>query len=827
MWLPGAAELRFRMTGRIVACAESSFLRETMPLRFTTRILDHLAHERYKPSRADDLARDLRIAPADRAAFDQAVAKLEEEGKLRRGRDGLVRLPEFPDEVVGKFRLNPRGFGFIETSQQFEDGDLFVPRGSTGDAISGDLVRAEVFKRDRRRGGDARMSPYTGRIVEIIERGHDQFVGTLNKRGSNWFVDPDGRDLNEPILIRDPHAKNAKPGDKVVFEMVHYPQDNFVPEGVITKVLGEAGRPDVETQAVIEAHGLHTEFTIEAQDEARHITTTFARQGVSAWKGREDLRKTFIFTIDPPDAKDFDDAISIEFDEAKQEWTLGVHIADVSTFVELKSALDIEARERGNSVYLPRLVLPMLPETLSNGICSLQEGVPRLTKSAFIRCDAHGHVLGQRLANTVIQSAKRLTYIEAQALIDGDAEKAKQHARTETAYTDELIQKLKMSDTFAKVLRQRRLRDGMIVLNLPEVELVFDDEGHVIDAQPEDNSFTHTIIEMFMVEANEAVARTFWNLNVPLIRRIHPEPMHADIEELRMYARAVGEPLGDEPTRKDLQRLLDATRNTPAARVIHLAVLRTLTKATYSPALVGHYALASDHYAHFTSPIRRYPDLAVHRAIAALLEATDNGKRMPKGDKHTKLGQALRHDDRILHEGELINLGRHCSETEVRAEDAERELRKFLVLQFLAEHHMGSQLDGVVTGVSAGGVFVSIDRYLAEGMVRTTDLPDSNTKASSWRINEETGRLSSRRSGGSLGTGDAVTVRILSIDLAARRMDLQIVAFRASVVQMSNVLPRQRKREFERDRTVKHGRGKSKAKGKGKAARSGKRRRSR
>lgn len=788
-----------------------------MPLRFTDRILSHVAHERYKPSTLKSLAEDLRITADDMPAFEETVKELEEQGRLRLGRDGVIRLPEYPDEVVGTFRLHPRGFGFIVTKQKFEDGDLFVPRGSSGDAISGDTVRAEVHKRERRRGGsDDKHSPYTARIVEVIERGHDQFVGTLNKRGSNWFVEPDGRNLNEPILIRDPHAKNAKPGDKVVFELVHYPQDNYVPEGVITKVLGEAGRPDVETQAVIEAHDLHTEFSIEAHDEARTITTTFDRKGEKAWEGREDLRETFIFTIDPPDAKDFDDAISLEHDKSTGEWTLGVHIADVSTFVERGSALDREAYVRGNSVYLPRLVLPMLPETLSNGLCSLQEGVPRLTKSAFIRCDAKGHVLSQRLANTVIHSSKRLTYLEAQALIDGELETAKKHARTEPNYSDELIEHLRMADEFARVLRERRLRHGMIVLNLPEVDLVFDDEGHVIDAEPEDDSFTHTIIEMFMVEANEAVARTFYNLEVPLIRRTHPEPMHADVEELRMYARGVGQPLPEEPDRKDLQRLLDATRDTPAARVIHLAVLRTLTKATYSPALIGHFALASDHYTHFTSPIRRYPDLSVHRAIGALMEFTENGKRMPKGGRSDSLTNKLRHDSRVLDEGELIQLGTHCSETEVAAEAAENELRKFLVLQFLAEKHMGDTFDGVVTGVSPTGVFVSIDRYLIEGMVKTSDLPDSSAKSNGWKINEVTGRLASRRSGSSLGTGDIVTVRITAIDLAARRMDLEITAIVSMGVVPTTALPRERKRQHEKDRRVKHGRGKTKAKHKSK-----------
>jgi ribonuclease R len=797
-----------------------------VPLRFTFRILDHLSHERYKPSTLKAVAQELRISEEDWKAFEEAAKKLEEEGKLRTGRDGLVRLPTYPDEVIGKFKLNPRGFGFVIPQQQFEGGDLFVPRGSTRDAVSGDLVRAEVIRRERHRAADEKHSPYIARIVEVLERGQEHFVGVLQKRGANWFVEPDGRSLTEPILIRDPHAKNAKVGDKVVIEMLHYPQENYVPEGVITKVLGEAGRPDVETQGVIEAHALRTAFTDDVIEEARRINKAFADRDTSEWGKREDLRDTFVFTIDPPDAKDFDDAISIRHDESTGEWTLSVHIADVSTFVELGGPLDEEAKVRGNSVYLPRLVLPMLPEILSNGICSLQEGVPRLTKTAEVRCDARGNVISQRLASTVIKSAKRLTYIEAQALIDGDREKAKTNARTETPYSDDLIENLRLSDRFARVLRERRMRDGMIVLNLPKVELEFSEEGHVVDAHPEDDSFTHTIIEMFMVEANEAVARTFAGLNVPLIRRIHPEPKHADIEELRMYARAVGEPLPEVPTRMDLQRLLDATRHTPAARVIHFAVLRTLTKATYSPAMIGHYALASEHYTHFTSPIRRYPDLLVHRAIAALLEHTDNGRRVPKGDARTQLARKLMHDDRVLDEGELIELGRHCSETEVEAEAAEYELRTFLVLQYLKEHHLGSEFASVVTGVSAAGVFVSIDRFLVEGLVRMSDLPQGKQRAASWTVNEQTGRLTSRRSGMSLGTGDIVTVRITAIDLAARQMNLEITVMPTEESRLSGMAPSrdgQPKREKE-------GRGRGKAKAaasqqRKRTARGGKRRR--
>jgi len=312
---------------------------------------------------------------------------------------------------------------------------------------------------------------------------------------------------------------------------------------------------------------------------------------------------------------------------------------------------------------------------------------------------------------------------------------------------------------------------------LPEVELVFDDDGHVIDAVPEDNAYTHTIIEMFMVEANEAIARMFDALRVPLLRRIHPEPRFGSLEELQMYARAAQVSIPEAPTRFDLQRVLDSTRDTPASRAMHFAVLRTLSKAIYSPALIGHFALASDHYAHFTSPIRRYPDLIVHRSLEALLERTDNGQKRPGGRKRDALGAALRADDRVADEARLIELGRHCSETEREAEAAERALRAFLVMQFLAEHHLGDEFPGVVTGVAGRGVFVSIERFLVEGMVPTQDLPSSGERADRWSIDPSTGRLVAQRSGVAIGIGDIVTVKIVAVDLASRHLDLVLTKY--------------------------------------------------
>jgi len=737
-----------------------------MPIRFTSRLLDHLRHDGYRPSTIRVIVKDLRIADEDRDAFNQAIQKAQSDGNIEIGNDQYVRLPSLPDEITGKYRSNKRGFGFVSPTKRYREGDVYIASGAQGDAVSGDTVRVAVSESSRYTGRGS-----AGRIVEVITRGRSEYVGSLFKKGKTWLVKPDGKELHDPIIVRDVSAKNAKGGDKVVFEILHYPERDYYGEGVITRVLGPAGEPDVETQAVMLAHGLHMEFNEESKKEAQKAAAYFEETGDL---DREDHTDTFIFTIDPPDAKDFDDAINISFDSKTKEWELGVHIADVACFVQTGSALDLGAIERGNSVYLPRHVIPMLPEVLSNGVCSLQEGVRRWAKSVFIRFDNKGRVLEHRLRNTVICSAKRLTYLEAQALIDGNEKEARKNSVTGGEYSTQLIESLKLADQLAKKLLSRRRNDGMIELQLPEVVLEFDDDGHVSDAHPEDDAFTHRIIEMFMVKANEAVAITFAGLDTPIMRRIHPEPNYGDMEELRLFARSVGVSISEEPSREDLQRLLQATRESDVSRAVHFAVLRTLSQAKYSPAEIGHFALASDHYAHFTSPIRRYPDLTLHRVIAAYLHHTDNGTSVSGGKNRRKLIESIRDDTRSIDEGQLIELCEHCSSTERNAERAERSLRTFLVMQFLHENHLGDEFTGIITGFTSRGIFVSLERFLVEGLAQFELMNDKSNKSNRWDEIPGTGRIVAQRSGAVLSVGDRVKVQISAIDLAAREMELRV-----------------------------------------------------
>jgi len=772
-----------------------------VPLRFKSRIIDHLAHRSYLPTYAHEIAHQLRVADEDEAAFDEAIRQLAAEEMLEIGNDDRVRLPRMGDEIEGVLKVTPRGFGFVKTERAYREGDLFVPQGETKDAVSGDRVRVRVVRRGDRWNRGFGSTPagarddIFGRVLEVLARGQSRFAGELVQRGREWIVEPDGRAIRDPIVVRDPGAKNAKAGDKVVVEIISWPEDNCLAEGVILEVLGEAGRPDVETQAVLATYMIRETFPDAALDQARDAAVAFERAtrvaGESGqWTDREDLTREFIFTIDPPDAKDFDDAISIKFDAVTGNYELGVHIADVAHFVTQDSALDEEAEARATSVYLPRYTVPMLPETLSNGVCSLQEGVARFTLSAFIRLDSDGKVVGQRLSRSVIRSAKRLTYIEAQRLIEGRPDEARKHAKTGTDYTNELLDTLKLADTLAKTIRRRRQKDGMIHLDLPVVELIYDNDGHVVDAVPEDDSFTHTLIEMFMVEANEAVARTFAGLETPLVRRIHPDPTFGDIEEVRQFARLAKWRLPDEPTRKDLQALLDATRGSPAARAVHFSILRCMAKAVYSPALIGHYALASEHYAHFTSPIRRYPDLLVHRVVHAYLDITDNGRESAGGKKRRGLTRALAEDPRVLDEARLLELGRHCTDREIASESAEKDLRTFLVLQLLNEKHLGDELDGTVTGIMPNGtVFVSIDRYLVDGAVPARDMKGGDGRIDRWSSDRRSGRLVASRSGASIGLGDRIRVRIATVDLRGRQLNLEIVKFGRPAIEVEGELP--------------------------------------
>ncbi|MGA2230560.1 MAG: ribonuclease R [Tepidisphaeraceae bacterium] len=732
-----------------------------MPNPIQSRILEHLKSTDYRPQRPRRLARDLNLHEEENYnAFRQALRDLMHQGHVVLGAGGHLLLPATQgatsrDEFTGVYRHNLRGFGFVVPTDPTNREDLFIPEGENGGAMTGDIVRAKITQRSERDG----KAMWRGRIVTIITRSQKRFVGSLAKQHGKWVVLPDGNTLTTAIEAPDAAARHIKPGTKVVIELTTYPKGDEPAQGVITEVLGQSGEKDVDYKAIVVQFNLPAEFPDEVLAEAREAVDRF--NAAPPLSGRMDLSGESVCTIDPDDAKDYDDAISLKRLNSGQ-WELGVHIADVSFFVEPGGALDIEAKERGNSCYFPGHVIPMLPEILSNGVCSLQEGVPRLCKSAFITFDEDARPVGSRFANTVIRSASRLRYREAQAIIDhADIVPHPDGPRKIDSYPPAVVELLHQMNALAKRIQKRRLEAGQIVLGLPEMELVLDEEGKVAGAEPEDQSFTHTLIEMFMVEANEAVARALDGMNVPFLRRIHPEPKEDD-QRLRQFVQAGGYKLPKVIDRKAIQALLDSVKGKPEAFAINLSVLRSLSRAEYSPRVVGHYALASEHYCHFTSPIRRYADLTIHRLLGEYIKATEAAGG--SGGRRKKL-----HLENVIPEVELVDLGKHLSFTERRADDAERELRQVKVLELLVGH-IGEDFPGVVTGITNFGIFVQLSMYLIDGVIRYDDLMDDW-----WDVDIGAGVIRGQRTGKRIGIGDLVTARIVKVDPPRRQLDLAIM----------------------------------------------------
>ncbi|MFA6134802.1 MAG: ribonuclease R [Phycisphaerae bacterium] len=700
-----------------------------MPERYVEAIVKYLSSRGYQPLKPRQLARQLGVADAEYGSFRESIKQLHDAGRIVLGAKDALMLPSVGAQVTGTYRANARGFGFITPQTPTAHGDLYVPEGASGGAVNGDLVVASVHKRGQK---DGRML-FAGTVLEILKRGTNRFVGTLRRTDATWFVMPDGKSMTTPIVVRDIGEAGPKEGDKVVAEIIKYATGRDFHTGVIVESLGAGGALEVETLAVIRAAGIEDVFSEEAMNDARAAIAAFDGE---TRDGREDLTGLTIVTIDPPDARDFDDAISITLGPDGQ-MTLGVHIADVSHFVREGSTLDEEARRRGTSTYFPRKVVPMLPEVLSNGVCSLQEGQRRYCKSAFITYDREAHIVGTRFAETVIASSRRLTYLQAQDICDGKV----------GGYAPAVVELMGHCLDLAQRIEKRRYAAGMLHLDLPEVELILDEHNKVVDAKPGDNAYTHTLIEMFMVEANDQVAALFDRLGRPCLRRIHPEPDATSSDQLGAFVRAAGHRLPKILGRRDVQDLLALVRGKPESYAINLAILKTFQQAVYSPMNIGHYALASQHYCHFTSPIRRYPDLTIHRLLAEYC----------RGRLETRPPEDM---------PGLIQLGEACTAAERRSEAAEGELREVLLLQMLAGR-VGEEYAGVVTGVTNFGIFVQLTRFLIDGLIRLEHLGDDW-----WDVNARMGSVRGERTGQSYRIGDMMTVRIVGVDQARRQLNV-------------------------------------------------------
>ncbi|HPS55097.1 MAG TPA: ribonuclease R [Sedimentisphaerales bacterium] len=693
------------------------------------RIIKLIKHDSYTPVKVSELAKSLGVPEVNYPRFEEAFEQLKDAGHVVIGPGALVTLPTMANRITGTFRANSKGFGFIVPLESNSYGDLFVAGKDAGGAMNGDIVSAKVIKQGKKEG----QIRYGGIITEILERSSNKLVGTLQKDNQGWFIRPDGSAFLYPIYIDDVTAKNARLKDKVVVEIVSYQSGGSFATGVIIEVLGKAGRYDSEIKAVMRQYNLPENFDDVCLKQATKLAADFSADNDH---GRQDITDKVIVTIDPPDSKDFDDAISIEKD-SQGRFVLGVHIADVSCFVRQDTPLDTEAAERGNSTYLPGWTIPMLPEVLSNGICSLQPGKKRFAKSAYITYDDAGKVVSTSFANSIIASTQRLTYLQADGALKGKTKDIK----------PEVLLLLSDMEKLSRIIEKRRMSQGMLHLDIPDIELVSDEAGQVIDANPADDSYPHTIIEMFMVEANEAVASFLDRKKITFIRRIHPDPDALTMAGLSKLVKVFGYSLPKKPNRFDLQQLLDSVKKTDSSTAINLLVLRSFEKAVYSPLNIGHYALASKNYGHFTSPIRRYADLVVHRLLQSCIDA--------RGKSSVDISP-----------DQLNDVSRHISYTEQRSAQAENELKKVLILQMLSKK-IGSEFNGVITGVAGFGVFVQCIKFGIEGLIKLEDLGDDK-----WEYNQKYQCIVGQRSGRTITLGQPLKVRIVSVNVEARKLDI-------------------------------------------------------
>lgn len=601
--------------------------------------------------------------------------------------------------------------------------DIFIPPSCRKNAMDGDTVRVRF--RERR-------GKVEGEIEEVVARARREFTGTFIKDGGQSAVWIDGAKLEHPVQVGDVRGLPLETNDKVIVELVRYPDELHPGEAVILKVLGSLKNPAVDTLAVIHQYNLPEEFPPEVIEDARMQADRFNEDVVPS--NRKDLTAIPTLTIDPVDARDFDDAISLSRNE-KGNWELLVHIADVAFFVPTGTKLDEEAKQRGNSVYLPDRVIPMLPETISNHLASLQPDRRRLAKTVHMEYSPDGVLLHNEVYNSVIRNAYRFNYEQIDQYLE-DREPWRE--RLSPAIFD-LVANM---HALAMVLRGNRKRDGSIELTLPEVKIDLDRAGKVKGAHVVLYTESHQIIEEFMLAANQAVARWLDTLQLPFLRRAHAPPDRLKIRRLTEFMRALGLNVEDMQDRFEIQRVVDSVKGQTTEYAVNFAILKSMSKAVYQCEFERHYALNMSHYCHFTSPIRRYPDLIVHRIVEKLIE-----------------GQPAKENPEVLEK-----LGQHCSNTEQTAENAERELVRVKLLHYL-DKKVGELITGIVAGVRATGLTVRGVEIPVDGVIPVERLPQDR-----YHFDRETHTLEGHRSGNRFRLGDELIVRIEKVDLARRQL---------------------------------------------------------
>jgi ribonuclease R len=709
------------------------------------QILGLLARKDYRPLDKIDIARKLGLTGPDRVAVRKILRELERVGEIARIRKNRYVLPAEADLVTGKLSIHQAGYGFL-TSEVSGQPDVFIAAENIGTAMHSDRVVARISRDEPHGRIKGRRE---GRVIRILERAHDTIVGTLQRSRNFYYVVPD-----DPRIVHDVYVGEVSTlplatskvapqiGEKVVVRLEAWESRHVNPEGEIIEVLGPASAPGIDMLSIIRKYHLPTEFPKDVLDEVKRIPETI---DIRQLERREDLRKEFIVTIDPDDARDFDDAIHVE--RIGSGWRLGVHIADVAAYVEPDSPLDREARRRGNSVYLPDRVIPMLPERLSNGVCSLNLGVDRLTHSVFIHFDKHGIAKSARFAHSVIRSVHRLTYKQAYAILTA-------------APSDRLGERLHLAWELAALLRQKRFERGALDLDFPEVKVWVDKAGHPIKLERVENDKSHQLIEEFMLVANEAVGRELKKRAIPTIYRIHENPDPEKLAEYREFVLGFNYKVGDLTHRAELQRLLASFRGKPEEQPLKVALLKSLKRARYSPQPLGHYGLAKANYLHFTSPIRRYADLVVHRALGK--DPADAGKRPARSASVPYRADMA----------QIASIAEHISVTERTAADAEGDAVQMKKLEFFQR-----QLDArnpqifraTIIDVRNYGLMVELPDALVTGLVHVSSLMDDFYLFDSARR-----QLVGRRSRKRFSVGDELSVFVVRVDGFKRQVDFAI-----------------------------------------------------
>ncbi len=698
------------------------------------RILALMGSTKYQPLDKVDLSHALDLPPDERNQLRALLRDLSEDGRVILLKKNRYALPKKDELIVGRFDMNARGFGFVICDDP-DQSDLFIAGEHTGVAMHGDRVEARL-RRNSNQKGRQQGTTTEGEIVRVITRANSTLVGTFQRDKRNGTVLADDPRIPLPIVLTNkPDPKIAlEPGDKVVVELDEWTQRYEPPTGRIIEVLGASDAPGVDMLSIIRKYRLPAEFPDKILAAAERFPTSVP---ASDAEGREDLRDLTIFTIDPDDARDFDDAICVE--RTDRGWLLGVHIADVSHYVTPGTDLDREAWERGNSTYLPDRVLPMLPERLSNGLCSLRPDEDRLTFTVWMRFDPSGKQLSASFSRSVIRSKKRLTYQEAFAVLEGNA-----HSPVER----ELLEAWDL----AALLRKNRFALGSLDLDFPEVKVRVDRDGRAIAIEKVEHDRSHQLIEEFMLAANETVAREIKDRTIPSIYRIHEKPDPEKLAEYREILAVAGYKTGDLTVKGEVQKLLANLSGQPDEPVLKVGLLRSLKRATYDVRALGHYGLAKVNYTHFTSPIRRYADLVVHRVLGAMIDHRP-GKIQPAAK-------------------DLAVTAEHISTTERTSADAEREATKLKKLEYFS-----LQLDlthpdefiGLISDVKSYGLVVELIEYSLTGLVHVTDLGDDY-----FHFDPVRRAFSGKRTGTRYELGQSVGLIVSRVDKMKNQIDFRL-----------------------------------------------------